>query len=555
HNDYIRSGDKISISSKDLNIPLSEAYNILLLANARDYLTYYGGDDSGEWNEKFKAQGLTENDMKRLRFRLVPSYEEIDFVEGQDFTPPFPPQDVYENYDTEALIEPETLMMSGSVIKEADQDILNADLIRLVSRFDVKNTDDNYTLKTVSIWNGFRMGTIAADALTDFSLPRIIRMYGLNVDDETPNEIVGGLYAFENYVISPEQNDDQTTCLILGMENNAGKVYYYRVNVALPGRAQQLKRNNAYKLTVTRVKGVGEGSEKDAYNFSKKLIEFQINYWDQENQGNIVYDGDNILAITSSTIVFPPEGGTETMDIFTTGEGTLEIEEDATPNGITAVLENSQLIITASPSNDYKEGYIKFKFGKLQLSMTVRQSGNFEQKLDVSHSTLPVFPNTAGTVSETVTITSSGTWTAKIYNNSGNIFLFDPMDSDEITGGDNTNFQIKTNLTNNNMESRYAFVHITLDENPDISRVIILSQNGSGTIDVKLNDMNEDFDGVIYFDADGNFMEHRNNVIPDTDAILYVEIENQDISSEALWLAGFPNGPGNFSTSEEIANN
>lgn len=178
-------------------------------------------------------------------------------------------------------------MMTGEFNKEAGQDMITAELTRIVARYDVKNADLDYTLESVSIWNAFPEQTIGDINFSDFTPARIRRLYGINEIQE--NKILGGLYSYENFVSSPEQNDDVSTCLILGIRNNeSGNLGYYRVNANLQGRPQQIRRNNAYTFTVNSVKGTGENTEEDAYNSSKNELNVQVNEWNIDDQGCIV---------------------------------------------------------------------------------------------------------------------------------------------------------------------------------------------------------------------------------------------------------------------------
>ncbi len=458
------SGQTVEIRlPDDSNLDNSSAYNLLFIANVEHYLVNYGITD---WTAYL--EGKTESEVQHLRLNIQVS--------------------------TEPYVQ-DNLPMTGMVQKEASQEMVVAELTRIVSRFDVKNNVSDYTLKTVSIWNAFPVQTVWDVNFSDFSLERIKRLYGVAVTDE---KVTGGLYAYENFVALPELDDEVTTCLILGMEKG-GKLSYYRLNASQPNQSQQLKRNYAYTFNINNVKGTGAGSEEDAYTSKDNLLNVQINEWNEDNQGNIVFDGDNILAVSTTNVIFDHLGGEREYTVFTAGEGVLTVSDKQLPAGFTAELVDKVIYITATPSDVDKAGYVELQFGKLKVTMKISQIGEIKEYLEVSEDMLPMFTADDGQQSIDVKVTSSGPWTATLYNHDSNRFQYVGAGTSTVINGVNEDtFQMEVTRINTDIENKYAFIHVTLDSNPEISAVVVVSQNGFDgiTIDPAVTD--------IVFDADGN---------------------------------------------------
>lgn len=445
---------------------------MLIVANLDDYLDS-DFSDVDEWIESL--EGMTQNDV--IQSSLVT-------ITGQKFN-----DDPHHNNEA---IQQDAILMSAIVAKEAGQETVNVELIRAVSRFDVTNNATGYTLVSASVWNAFPVTSVWESSFNDFSIDRANRFYG--VDTET-NEIKGGLYAFENYVTGCAQDDDMTTCLILGLVDDTDineMVMYYRVNVNASNYGQQLKRNNAYNIKISRVKGEGEYTEVDAWSSGETLLDTSINEWNVDDQGNIQYDGENILAVPISTIAFGYEAETREYTIFALGEGTLEISKSLLDTGLSAELDGNVLKVSCTSSVETCNGTVELRFGNLKSTITITQTMNANLYLELSTSSVPTFPNTAHAGTEQSTkVMSSGVWTAKIYN--GGFTFWAGNDKPEETGGDGDTFHLFTLSDNTNNISHYAFVHITLDEDPEISRTLVLTQKGKGGIDLTPADKSYSF--------------------------------------------------------------
>ncbi|MCD7976371.1 MAG: hypothetical protein LUG51_04155, partial [Tannerellaceae bacterium] len=471
-----KSGQTIHLELEaESNISKSESYNLLFLANADYYLEIHGGI-SKDWAAEF--EGKTENEIKQKRVGITAN-----------------PASPGSNYYSYSSYIQDNLMMSGAVTKAANEENVLTELTRIVSRFDVVNkAGAEYKLVSASIWNAFPVQTVWDINFSDFTLDRIQRLYGIIAEGDTIN---GGLYAYENFVTQPTQNDALTTCLILGIEYK-GQVSYYRVNACLDNQSQQLKRNNAYTFTIVKVLGLGDNSEEDAYRNEDAYLNVQINEWDVDNQGNIIFDGENILAITSTNVTFDRTGGEVPVEIYTAGEGELQLTQQDLPAGFSVNLDKNVLTVTATPSDVDKAGYAVLQFGKLKTTVRINQTGDIGEYLTLSHTSLPTYPSSPSTGEVVVTATSSGPWSAYIYNADGR-FTFDNGGT-TMTGDNMTTFSINTIAQNSDILTEYAFVLVTLDSDPDLSRVLIISQKGTG--DIVLQEAHRE----VRFSANGDYM-------------------------------------------------
>lgn len=244
--DYVRMDGPLTMNS-DLNVDLSAhpqlsltgSYNILAVANIDD--AKYIDMATGTWMSGWIGQTQSQVMAKALAY-----------VSGS-------------SSDNSQAIPSGWLLMNGKTVKNSTDTKINIALMRNVVRFDVVNKiPETHNLETVSIWNAYGRSSIWNEGVMDYSngAARIHRYYGVDNTSNTTTEgadnkglmlgnIYGSLYAFENSVISPAQNDTKTTCLIVGLKERAtGNLTYYRANIHPDNSPQQLKRNKVYRLTV-----------------------------------------------------------------------------------------------------------------------------------------------------------------------------------------------------------------------------------------------------------------------------------------------------------------
>lgn len=441
--------------------------------------------------------------------------------------------DVLDNQEEYRQLMPgNSLPMSGRTVRYASQGGAHVDLVRSVARFDVSNMDRSYKLVSASVWNAFRSANVWENTFMNFSAERTMRYYGVNGLDDSSK---GQLYAFENYVDKPEEKDRNTTCLILGLEDpEGGGVYYYRVNVNARNIGQYLKRNNVYTTTVKRVLGRGADTEHEAYLSSDKfLLDVDVNGWNIDDNGNIQYDGENILAIPASSVNFNSGGGTLEYHIYTYGRFELRISGKNLPAGITASLDKgNMLVVTAEPSVVERSGEIELQFGEMRVKIPVVQTGDTEE-LELNPKGMDLFPATGAMTSDAITVTSSGEWTARIYNNDGHFSFSESGIITRIDGHSGESFNISLHKENDQEGQYHAFLIVSLESDPTINRTIVLRQRGQGGL-------------VLSPDHDELEFGPTGMTVYDRTDYYEFEVESSDGESDLEWKAEILEGGYEF---------
>jgi hypothetical protein len=419
-------------------------------------------------------------------------------------------------------IAPDELLMQGHTSKAANTGNISLVLTRNLVRFDVSNNQkQTHDLVSTSIWNAYPQSSIFGKGLLDYSsaVARLKRFYGIDDNKDAGGlypDIKGGLYAFENEVVAPADNDKLTTCLIIGLrDHTTTNITYYRVNIRPQSSAQVLKRNNVYRVTITDVFGPGAKTEDEAYSGIGTQLGYTINYWDLDDNGLIVQDGVNILAIPTKTIRIGAEGGDFTYSIYTfSASGTpaapLQIKSQTwnpQTNDIQASLIGNTLLVKAqkmATGSPDRNGVIILSYAGLEASISVLQSSSVSTYLEalLPGGAIPPFGASPGIYSGEIEIRASGAWTAELFGDDGFSFgsntdplvrkiVYDPGNtiSDEIRA--DKYFKIWTYTLNNISRQRKAFIVVSLDSDPvNYVRVITLTQNPQGGVNVTPNPVN-----------------------------------------------------------------
>lgn len=417
------------------------------------------------------------------------------------------------------------ILMNGSTTKKAMSGDITLALTRNMVRFDVtNNVDATHDLVTVSIWNAHTQSSITGDGVVDYSMNpglRTTRFYGITnrrTASVYNKEIKGGLYAFENQVSSPAIDDLYTTCLIIGLsEKSSDAVSYYRVNMHPIESAQNLKRNNVYKVSINGVRGTGAATETDAYAGTNSELIFAINNWDLDDNGMIVSDMYSILAVPVKTIKIGANGGDFSYTITTfstlTSPVSLAMKSQTynpSTGDIKAVLNGSNLTLIAQPLGSDEEprsGIITVTYAGLEASINVVQSPSMDSYLNVTleETWVQSLSPLKDTSSEYIYVNASGAWTAEIFGDDGFSFTEDgaakkTLKSDELLTG---KFHVYTNSENNDGATRKAFVLISLNEDPvNFVSVVTIYQRPAGKINIS-----PDTDKML-FNGSGTLISH-----------------------------------------------
>lgn len=392
-------------------------------------------------------------------------------------------------------IAKDKLVMSGRTEKIQGEQLVTLKLTRGVCRYDVQNLDSEYNLVSVAIYNNTDYTPLWLSTVNASVKPTVndSKFYGVTITAGSSQEIKGGLYSFENYVASPVTGDKATTCLVIGLEPKAGgAVQYYRVNINPEESGQSIKRNYVYQVSVRNILGDGATSDDLAYaSTTDPNLDYDINNWNLDDEGMILTDGKNTLAIPSKIIRFTQEGGTRQYTIFTQGEGSLAMTQSL-PNGFTASLSGNNLTVKANDLGNLKsrEGTLDLSFAGLKGTVQVIQEPKESHFLRLDKSALSGFPATKGSDSydQAITVNSSKNWNAKIYNTGGSLFSFNAsasvLEVSDKSSGESINLYISGDNPTNKVLT--GFVLFSLKDEPGYSRVVMLKQAPSSGISIDL---------------------------------------------------------------------
>lgn len=173
-----------------------------------------------------------------------------------------------------------TIPMSGTTVKPAGVNQMHIDLLRSLARIDVKvddpnaNSSDNDMKITLSHAQLRNVAPIAPCFRTQevITLPRVSSPFVSPKPGES-NLIHSQLYAVET---SLDVSDSRVllydaTCLLIDIKRpyihtgaDAAKTWY-RLDLNVADNRQFLKRNNAYTVLITSVRGPGYSSADEAY--------------------------------------------------------------------------------------------------------------------------------------------------------------------------------------------------------------------------------------------------------------------------------------------------
>ena len=485
----------------------SAAYNILGIANIKD--NHYISGTVDKWMGEFRLENVSEREVIAESRVGLPS-----------------------------SITPDAILMHGRMEKPAGETQLHMVLGRDLARFDVNNeARENFDLISVSIWNAYPSSSIWERGILDYSrdIERVRRHYQINNDGnlvlldpndptsidprELMDDIRGGLYAFENQVSSPVQDDKVTTALVVGMRERVGgtdfdsdgelDVYYYRVNMTSDTGAQDLRRNNIYTLNIKSVQEIGWATEEDAYLGQINGLTYTINEWNRDTNGLVVENEHSMLSIPTKRVTMGAGEGVNSLievelsvNTFTTlpSPAPLRVQsqtyrpasigddgfEELGGSPIQAYLDNNTLIIQAKGLDTHeteRSGQIVLSYAGLEIALTVVQSGYHDKYLNLTlpDGGIPRFPAYPGISSGLINVEATGPWVARLvmsgfsFNSSSSLPEVKTLystDASVVTDESNSaikKFRVYTNSFNETQSVRDALIIVTLlekDEDP-----------------------------------------------------------------------------------------
>ncbi len=476
-------------------------YSILALANISDNVYIRG--DVDEWMEQW--EGRNESYVISHSTAIIPAGS---FSNSQ-------------------------LLMRGSQRKPAGDNQVHMLLKRDVVRLDVTKGPGftDWDITTVAVWNSYPETFIWDSGRMDYTenALRVRRHYAVSPNTDAGN-IKGGLYAFENHVGKPLDNDKISTCLVVGLRpsDGSGDIEYFRVNLHDETGTQSLIRNHVYTLLIEGKDGVGAKTEETAYlGDSNKLI-YNIGDWEQDMNGLIVRDEYSSIGIPTKTVVMGAKATTAELKILTFSSlpspsslkirsqtytpATNNVPENEFPNKspIWAHLDGNTLVIESTDLEGLeteRSGVIILSYAGLEIAINVSQAGEHDNFLIVTEPDGGILPFAAyaGIPSGLIRVQASGNWTAKLYLTG---FSFDSSQASD---------PVKMIWTNTAApgEEEYTFtdgrgyntttgmiIPDEVDPNVDKFRIYTHSHNmgqtfREGIIVIELDGMEEDYSATI----------------------------------------------------------
>ncbi|EYA95332.1 putative lipoprotein [Bacteroides fragilis str. S38L5] len=141
----------------------------------------------------------------------------------------------------------------------------------------------------------------------------------------TANEVKNQIYLFETNQPAPDDADAhlKRPCLVV-QGTYEGYEGYYRVDFATQDAAtgdvtyRDIIRNHSYNFTVTNVSGRGSATLKEAMETKASNLTADMILWDDNVIGNIDFEGDRVLGISTNRYELIKSGGTKLLQVRAT---------------------------------------------------------------------------------------------------------------------------------------------------------------------------------------------------------------------------------------------
>lgn len=141
----------------------------------------------------------------------------------------------------------------------------------------------------------------------------------------TANEVKNQIYLFETNQPAPDDADAhlKRPCLVV-QGTYEGYEGYYRVDFATQDATtgdvtyRDIIRNHSYNFTVTNVSGRGSASLEEAMNEKASNLTADMILWDDNVIGNIDFEGDRVLGISTNRYELIKSGGTKLLQVRAT---------------------------------------------------------------------------------------------------------------------------------------------------------------------------------------------------------------------------------------------
>jgi|GEM_PF-2992030 hypothetical protein len=141
----------------------------------------------------------------------------------------------------------------------------------------------------------------------------------------TANEVKNQIYLFETNQPAPDATDAhlKRPCLVV-QGTYEGYEGYYRVDFATQDATtgdvtyRDIIRNHSYNFTVTNVSGRGSATLQEAMETKASNLTADMILWDDNVIGNIDFEGDRVLGISTNSYELIKSGGTKLLQVRAT---------------------------------------------------------------------------------------------------------------------------------------------------------------------------------------------------------------------------------------------
>lgn len=258
-------------------------------------------------------------------------------------------------------------------------------LVSSISNFELINAEIRNTRNTTYLFPN----SASTGNLIDIKNP-------IQADDSKNH--TAKLYSFENN--NTNLNDiANTTCVIIGGYYNGdkSKLTYYRLDVLTSDNKAKVDKGVCYTLSVTDVIGKGWDTADDAEANKANNVIYEVKEWVEENN-NIIFDGENYIALAQSKLNILRAGGNIELSIQAS-DLTKVITEKNGNVGINTININPStkkvtLSINPNTSGAALKGNIIFKLGRLSYTLPLYQ---YAQDITTSFDSEVIFEATGGT--------------------------------------------------------------------------------------------------------------------------------------------------------------
>ncbi len=306
-------------------------------------------------------------------------------------------------------------------VDDAITQIGSVTMLREIARLDVVLGNDvvtagNFLLDEIYVYNSKNKGQVVP-ATANLENPPV-RVKNATVPEGSINNSAPLVYpvpstmktAFERTVYLfeakavPQDKSSEATCVVVGGTYGTDtKTSYYRLDFfQTDGKTyRDLLRNFLYRINIISVSGSGYPTPEDAFNSKPLNMTAEIKMWDDAGMGNVIFDGQYVLAVNQALFTVPREadeyaklsinsdypGGWKAN--VTEGGAWLSIDPTGpTPTGTSTL----PFRVTANTGTGSREGIIQITAGRLFYDVRVIQTDKPGLEIKTSTNILE-FPN------------------------------------------------------------------------------------------------------------------------------------------------------------------